>query len=737
MNAFPIPRIRNAQKLSPVAPYSGLTAHRYVAPHGLPDGDGSPESPFDSIETAFRAICSAQKNKKTDGTIIVSVAEGVYPCRGYEFTEKDALPDSCHLIFRGEMNGAVLDGGVSLPFSAFRTPDPQDLERLSPEVREHIRCLSLSDFGIRQEDVGNLCAIGAANTADKYDDGTAGVNVELFIDGVRMTLARYPNTGELHLEAVYSQGDTAEYPMHNYRRNFETMRNPKGGSLILDPATARRAASWKEPEKAWIHGYFQVDYADTSSRIAKLETDTRTMHLAHASRFGYKPKDPYYFYNILEELDTPGEWYLDRERMLLFLYPPTDMQEHSTISLSLLANPLLQMTDCQNVSFENFTFRCVRSDGIRLRRCRGIAFHACTISQTAGFGMDAQDCTDCIVTGCEVLHTGDCGLSLCGGDREHLIPSGNRIDNCMVHSFAEVTRSCTQGINLGGCGCILSHCEIFDSPTVGIGYTGNDHIIEYNVMHDLVLHASDAAAVYTGCSWTSRGTELRYNIIYNIGSENAHPDGIYWDDGMSGQTAYGNLLVNLGKYGFMLGGGNGHSIHHNIVVNAAEAPIQYDDRCRDALLHDGWAKCLILPIGGGYLWEIMKNSPYQNSDIWNQKYPVLAQFNTTTTDYDDPHFPANPAFSVIENNIYIDVNGSEGRIAPSVFRFSTVQNNQTFRSLEEAGFLHPENGEYILAENAPARQIFGDFPDAPYRNAGLRDADDQTGLPQPTLCTLD
>ena len=43
-----------------------------------------------------------------------------------------------------------------------------------------------------------------------------------------------------------------------------------------------------------------------------------------------------------------------------------------------------------------------------------------------------------------------------------------------------------------------------------------------------------------------------YNCIYNIGSEGYRPDAIYFDDMLSGQTAYGNLIVNTKKNGIMM-----------------------------------------------------------------------------------------------------------------------------------------------------------------------------------------
>ena len=42
---------------------------------------------------------------------------------------------------------------------------------------------------------------------------------------------------------------------------------------------------------------------------------------------GIRADQRFYAYNLLEELDAPGEWYLDRQKGLLYFYPPSDCQE--------------------------------------------------------------------------------------------------------------------------------------------------------------------------------------------------------------------------------------------------------------------------------------------------------------------------------------------------------------------------------------------------------------------------
>ena len=58
------------------------------------------------------------------------------------------------------------------------------------------------------------------------------------------------------------------------------------------------------------------------------------------SRYGCRAGALYYLYNILEELDEPGEWYLDRDSGMLYLYPTGPLEE-ARIELTLSTQPLL------------------------------------------------------------------------------------------------------------------------------------------------------------------------------------------------------------------------------------------------------------------------------------------------------------------------------------------------------------------------------------------------------------
>ena len=111
-----------------------------------------------------------------------------------------------------------------------------------------------------------------------------------------------------------------------------------------------------------------------------------------------------------------------------------------------------------------------------------------------------------------------------GGEITHLIPSDNEITNNRIHDYAELNRVYSAGIDIKSqsVGITVSHNEIYYAPHQGIGFCGNDIIMEYNYIHDVCYESGDAGAVYTySSSWSSCGMIFRNNIVENIVSKSS------------------------------------------------------------------------------------------------------------------------------------------------------------------------------------------------------------------------
>ena len=129
------------------------------------------------------------------------------------------------------------------------------------------------------------------------------------------------------------------------------------------------------------------------------------------------------------------------------------------------------------------------------------------------------------------------------------------------------------------------------------------------------METADCGAFYSGRNLWSYGSEIRYNYIHDVGEEGTFACGIYWDDGLSGQKAYGNLLINVAKYAFLVGGGRDCYVYNNVIINSGDSPIHHDARMRQYTMnyHNAWFSHV------GPMSEEMK--PYLENETWMKAFP--------------------------------------------------------------------------------------------------------------------
>ncbi|MCQ2432897.1 MAG: DUF4867 family protein, partial [Clostridia bacterium] len=635
------------------------------------------------------------------------VPAGTYSPADFVFGAEDCAAD-CRVVYEAAP-GAVIHGGVTIGKEQWKTPDAEMLARFPEESRGAVRMVSLPEAGLDMEKVGGIRAIGAYEMSSLYDDAEKGCGCEVFCSDRRMTLARFPNAGEFaKLEAVADVGDVYEFPPQNYRADWFDRRNQRGGAYIFDRAMAAHAAKWKNPDEAWMFGYFYWDWAD-SSTPCHFDVEHRTVYPKYVSRFGARAGALYYFYNVPEELDIPGEWYLDRETGNLYFYP---QEGGCSLDFSYSDQPLISCENTVNMTFSGFTCLCSMADAVT---CSGdnMIFRGLMVKNVAGNAIICQGKNN-LVDGCEITHTGKGGITLEGGERDTLTHGNNRACNNYVHDFSEIYLTYQPGIRLNGVGNMADHNEISGSPHMAIGYSGNEHLIEYNDIHDVVLQSSDAGAIYSGFGGAGHGTVSRYNRLRHIGEAPFTPDGIYWDDGLSGQTAYGNLLIGVGKFGFLVGGGRENVVEGNVIIGNGNNPIHYDDRDREGFVHGGWARAATNKPDAPH-WKKLASVPFRSS-VWAEKYPILAKVITDFYhDPDDPDYPVNPAYSSVQGNVIIDEKERLGHMDDSVYTYSTVKDNLVFADRAAAGW---DDAAERFSEGSPVFEKLPGFAAIPVEKIG-------------------
>jgi hypothetical protein len=315
----------------------------------------------------------------------------------------------------------------------------------------------------------------------------------------------------------------------------------------------------------------------------------------------------------------------------------------------------------------------------------------------------------------EITHTGKGGIVLDGGDTQTLTPANSKADNNYIHDWSEIYQTYQPAVTLLGVGNICSHNEMANSPHEAITYKGNNHIIEYNNIHDVCQLSDDAGAIYSGRSWIWYGNIIRYNCIYDVGSGEHKPDGIYLDDALSGQQIYGNLLINIPRNSIHIGGGRDNIVENNIIVNSGENAIYFDERAREGALNNGWFTHAY--IGSGDMWDALYDSPWQ-SEIWQNAFPEYKTMTDDKSQCESASYIPNPA-CVIKNNLILNKHREIGDIYSSSRRFSDISENGVYSvNKAEEIFADINSGNYIIKDIQNLRKSIPDFQIIPLDEIG-------------------
>ena len=202
------------------------------------------------------------------------------------------------------------------------------------------------------------------------------------------------------------------------------------------------------------------------------------------------------------------------------------------------------------------------------------------------------------IVGNDISDVGSHGVSLSGGDRYSLTPAENAAENNYIHHIGVLYKQGV-GIALDGVGNRASHNLIHDGPRMGIMFSGNNLVIEYNHVRHMNLETEDTGAVYTGGrDWiSSRGTVIRYNLFHDMlgfGKDErgrwVSPHfawGVYLDDNTGGVDVIGNIVYGCSRAGLHLHNGRDNHISNNVFVDNGPQQYEYSGWTSEALVLEG------------------------------------------------------------------------------------------------------------------------------------------------------
>ena len=450
---------------------------------------------------------------------------------------------------------AVVSGAVELPSSAFTAVTDSTVRAKIPSAaRSYVKQISLADYV--DGDMSGYREYAPQQISDAY--------YELFAGNEAQTIARYPNSG------------------------FSTTSGVSGKSFTVPSA---KASLWKSADNGIIAGYFTYNWAFEDIYINKTSGGSSTITLNSTPKYGLANGQRYYAMNMLEELDSPGEYYIDNSAKILYYYPTgsfnsvnpeLSIMDKSTINLSdtstLEKNCLMYIYNANGVKISGITFEKTRGSGIVTNKGSGISIDGCTFGNIGRTAVEIAS-SDSEVINSHIYSIGGRGIDADAGSNNSLTDGNIRIADNTIHNFGRIFRTYQGAIHLSGCGNIAEYNTIYDAPHCAIRFNGSNHKIRHNLIHDVVKETSDSGAIYAGRNWTSWGTAISSNYFYNI-KNNVGDDytnqAVYMDDLLCGTTVSNNVIKDS-DCAALFGGGRGNTFKNNTVVNC-NVGLKYDNR---------------------------------------------------------------------------------------------------------------------------------------------------------------
>jgi hypothetical protein len=407
---------------------------------------------------------------------------------------------------------------------------------------------------------------------------------QLSVNGVRRTRARLPSEGYYEIEEALSE-TSFRYKEGHIKRWQK-----------LDDAEVVVFHSWNESR-------FRVLQLDEAQRAIAFR-DPQARHVIGWTGAGGPNR--YYIENVLEGVQQPGEWYLDRHTGKLYYWPTEDLAT-SVVVAPVLLQILRVVGDAEtdawveHLSFRGLTFSdtdwtlpeegypdcgdvgdIVEPSTITFTNVRHCVFEDNRIRNTGTYALEVNG-AGTRVEGNEIYDAGGGGILTRNLHAEHNVFVYNHIHHCgLVYPSAV-------GINIDEGGGTFAHNLIHDITHSGI-YTRHwatetqprerrnqeqGLVIEYNEIYDVALNINDAAGIFVRDS----NIVIRNNVIHDVYAGGSRCPG--WGIYLGCETRDTQVVSNL-VYGTL------ESVHvwyydrniifeNNIFVGSRQCQINYQN----------------------------------------------------------------------------------------------------------------------------------------------------------------
>lgn len=595
----------------------------YISPYGSDYNDGTYDKPFHTLYRARQAVrWQKERGAVSTGGFNIVLKSGRY------FLDSALYLDSkdSGINFTGE-DGAVITGAVSFDKNQFRdlSEDDTNYSRIKSDLRDKIKWVSLESLNRLDEpkEVNEMHSEMSDYIVSK--------------DNIRLKSARYPNDTMLRVDNVYKSG------------------SPNDTEFIIG-YTDENISSWLKPDEVYLEGFGDVLWKYQKIRIGSIDTVNKKITSGGTKLYsGIQVDADIWFSNVLEELDSEDEQYIDRTQKRLYFYSNENTEN---ISISVSKQPFLKIFNTKNISFSNITFENTCSSAVIINGGSEISFDNCTFYNIGGTALNIRKSYKCGIKNSNIASIGSGGIRFSDcGKKYNLRKSYNFVTNNEICDFSWNIPTYSPAVWVDGIGDTISHNTIHESLHAGIIFYGNDNEISYNEIYNVLTETEDAGAIYTYGDGSSRGNVIENNFIHHLGNgkkgfSNMGLFGVYFDNFNGGQIVRNNVFYDM-PCAIHINSGGDNTIENNVFYEV-DIPI-FAHSYNSHPSTDMW---------NGYL------KLYKDETVWLARYPELA-------DIPDPTEPIKTyRGNVIKNNIF-SLSGSIGTDFIGLSGSTLINNTQT------------------------------------------------------------
>jgi parallel beta-helix repeat protein len=482
---------------------------------------------------------------------------------------------------------------------------------------------------------------------------------QLFVDGQRQTLARWPNSGWQNIDAD-SADKTSLYS--------ECLTQPSdywaGATIVI------KTRPWKiETKIVTANSGYTITWND----------DTR-----------FAPKKDYGFYleGKLEEIDTSGEWCCNGGAIYLCMAEGEHPDNH-LIESSVRDYGIKIHWKKEYINIKNISIKYTSSHGIYISYCSHININNNTISFSKGRGIYIKsyppETHDHIyITSNSISQTKADGIYV------RNIDYGEITDNDLTDIASDEVspKKATAILAEGNTNFTVSGNRVDKVSYIGIrADSAGNNTISYNNISNCLLLLYDGGGIY---SWGENSEDLiiKYNIVRDIignaegtpASEPSDVIGIYLDDFCSGVTVEGNIVFNCGTTGMLL-----HNVHNNTIVNNVfynnhKRSVHLSEGCQQDYMHDNdFYNNILFATGTEELTWLEASAfsssgtmgTYNNNLHYNPNFEATIKYRRGSTQYYTLEqwqtFSGQDEYSIAADPLFVDASNHDFHLQPFSF----------------------------------------------------------------------